>query len=61
MALEAAMQRRARQMRDRRLQGVEAVVERQEGVRSEGDDDRLVFDRQDRRAGLLWTNWKIGD
>jgi hypothetical protein len=43
MALKATMQRRAGQMRDRRLQSVEAVVERQQGVPSEGDHDRLLF------------------
>ena len=32
VALQAAMQRRTRKMRDRRLQGVEAIVERQQGV-----------------------------
>jgi hypothetical protein len=47
MALEAAMQRRARQMRDRRLQCVEAVVERQQGMPPEGDHDRLLFNGQD--------------
>src|ERR1700683_1934418 len=42
MALEAAMQRRARQMRDRRLQCVEAVVERQAGMPPEGAHARLL-------------------
>ena len=44
MALQAAMQRRARQMRDRRLQRIEAVVERQQGMPAEGDDDRLFLE-----------------
>jgi hypothetical protein len=32
-------------MRDRRLQGIEAIVERQERVTAEGDEDRLLLDR----------------
>ena len=44
MALQAAMQGRARQVRDRRLQRVEAVVERQQGMLAEGDDHRLLLD-----------------
>jgi hypothetical protein len=48
MTLKAAMQRRARQMRDRRLQRVKAVVERQERMRPESDDNRLFLNRQDR-------------
>ena len=44
MALQTAMQRRARQVRNGRLQSVEAVVERQQGMPSEGDDDRLFLD-----------------
>jgi hypothetical protein len=43
VAHEAAMQRRARQVRDAGLQGVEAVVQRQQGVAAEGDDDRLLL------------------
>ncbi len=35
------MQRRAGQMRDRRLQGIEAIIERQQGVPTKGNDDRL--------------------
>ena len=48
MALEAAMQRRARQMRDGRLQSIKAVVERQQSMPPEGDDYGLFLDRQDR-------------
>ena len=61
VALQAAMQRRARQMRDGRLQGVEAIVERQQGMPSESDDDGLFLDRQDRRSGLLRPGRQIGD
>ena len=59
MTLQAAMQRRARQMRDGRLQGVQAVVQRQQRVPPEGDDDRLLFDRQDRRPGILRSGSQI--
>ena len=47
MALQAAMQRRARQMRNCRLKRVEAVVERQQRMPPEGDHDRLLFNGQD--------------
>jgi len=40
--LEASMQRRSGQMRDRRLQCVEAVVQRQQGMPAERDDGRLL-------------------
>ena len=43
VALEAAMQRRARQVRDGRLEGIEAVIQRQKGVMAEGNDDRLLL------------------
>ena len=39
MALQAMMQGRSRQMRNRRLQGVKTIVERQERVLSEGDHE----------------------
>lgn len=45
VALQTAMQGRARQMRDRRLQCVEAVVERQQRVPPKGNHDRLVLNR----------------
>jgi hypothetical protein len=41
------MQQPAGQMRDRRLQSVQAIVERQQGMPSESDADRLFFDGQD--------------
>ncbi len=37
------MESRARQVRDGGLQGVEAVIQRQQGVATEGDDDRLLL------------------
>ena len=48
MTLQAAMQRRARQVRDRRLERVEAIVERQQGMPSEGDHHGLFLPGQDR-------------
>ena len=48
VALQTAMKGRTRQMRDGWLQSVEAVVERQQGMPSEGDHDRLLFNGQDR-------------
>jgi hypothetical protein len=41
MALQATMQRRSRQMSDRRLQRIETIVERQERLPPESNDDRL--------------------
>jgi hypothetical protein len=43
MALKASMQRRAPQMRNRRLKRVEAVVERQQRMPSECNDDGLFL------------------
>jgi hypothetical protein len=38
---------RARQMRDGGLQGIEAVIERQQSMRSKGNDDGVLFNGQD--------------
>ncbi len=48
-------------MRDRRLQGVETVVERQQRVLSKGDDDRLVLKRQHRRMRVFRPRALIGN
>src|SRR5271163_879162 len=48
-------------MRDRRLQSIEAIVERQERVPTEGDDDRLLLDREHRGFRLTRAGWQIGD
>ncbi|MDB5369795.1 MAG: hypothetical protein JWP20_1353 [Roseomonas sp.] len=48
MALEATVQGRARQVRDGRLQGVEAVIKRQQRVPPEGDDHSLILNRENR-------------
>src|ERR1700730_17505770 len=55
------MQRRARQIRDRRLQRVEAIVERQERMPPKGYDDRLVLDRQHRRLCVFGPGRQIGE
>lgn len=44
VALKTPVQGRARQMRDGRLKRVEAVVERQQSMPSEGDNDSLFLD-----------------
>src|SRR5271163_1456645 len=48
-------------MRDRRLQGVEAVVERQQGVPSERHDHGFFLNRQDRRPRRPRPRWQIGN
>ena len=58
--LQAPAQRRPRKMRDGRLQGIKAIVERQQRKAAKGDDHRLVLDRQDRRLRLGWPRRNIG-
>ena len=60
MALQAAVQAGAPQVRDRRLKRVEAVVERQQRVPAEGDDDCLLLGREHGRAGLLRPHARVG-
>src|ERR1700692_1945359 len=48
-------------MRDRRLQGIETIIERQQRMAAEGDDDRLLPDRQHRGLRLAPAGWQIGD
>lgn len=60
MALQAPVQRGPRQMRDRRLGGVLAVVQRQQRMPPERDDHRLFFDRQRRGLCVLRTGREIG-
>src|SRR5438067_2794691 len=55
------MQGGSRQMRNGRLQRVEAVVERQQRVPAKGNDDCLLLDRQHRRPRSLWAGWPIGN
>ena len=47
------MQRRAGQVRDRGLQGVEAVVQRQQCMLAKGNDHRLLLDAQHRGMRVL--------
>src|SRR6185437_11554379 len=47
-------------MRDRWLQRIQAVVQRQQHMPAKGNDDRLVLDGQDRRSWLLGTRRQIG-
>src|SRR5215207_9018973 len=61
MPLKAAVQGRARQVRDGRLKRIKAVIERQQRVPAEGDDDRLLLDGQHRRSRLLRPSPEIGD
>ena len=53
VTLKAAMLLRARQMRDGRLERVEAVVERQQGMPPEGDHDRPPLQRSGRLIAAL--------
>ncbi len=51
MPLQAAMQRRARQMWDRWLQGIEAIIRRQQSMPTEGHRHRFLVRAQNGRAG----------
>jgi hypothetical protein len=53
VALKAAVQRGSRQVRDRRLQSIQAVIQRKQRVPSKGNEDRFLLDRQNRRARSL--------
>ena len=48
-------------MRDLRLQGIETIIERQERVAAEGDDHRLLSDRQHGGLPVLRTGRQIGN
>lgn len=61
MSLKALMQRRSCKVGDRRLQTIEAVVERQQRMPAEGDDDRFVFGRQNGGPRRFRSGRKIGD
>jgi len=52
VALQTAVQGRPAQVRNRLLEGVEAVVEGQEGLLTEQDDGRFLGGREDRRGGF---------
>src|SRR5262249_61530117 len=57
--LQAAVQGRARQMRDRRLKGIQAVVERQQRMLAKRDDGGVVFERQGRRLRVFRAGRQI--
>lgn len=61
MTRQTSMQRRARQMRGARLQCIEAIVQRQQGMPAKGDDRRLIFNGQNGGARLPRPCWQIGD
>lgn len=48
-------------MRDRCLQCVETVIQRQQRVLAEGDDHRLLRGREHGRAHGLGAHWRIVD
>ena len=60
VSLKAAVQGGAGQMRDRGLQRVEAVVQRQQRVSPKGDDHSLFFNRKGCRSWVLWNRGQIG-
>ena len=57
--LQTAVKRRPGQVRQRRLERVEAVVQRQQGVLAEGDDDRLFLGRQNGRTHRLGPHGRV--
>ena len=61
VSLQAPMQRRACQVRDGWLQGLEAVVQRQQRVPPESHDGRLISLGQDCRARFRWPGLHILD
>src|SRR5215212_5944304 len=48
-------------MREGGLEGIEAVVQRQERVAPKGNDDRLFLEREHRRLGLLGSGGPVGN
>jgi hypothetical protein len=61
VALEAAVKSGAGELRDGGLQGVETVVEREQGVFAKGHRDRLLFGRQRGGTTLLWSHRSVLD
>ena len=59
VTLIAPMKRRASEMRDGGLQGVKAIVERQQRMLSESHRDGFLLDGQYRRARVLWSHGRI--
>nr|GFC23676.1 hypothetical protein [Tanacetum cinerariifolium] len=59
VALKTAVQGRARELRNSFLQGIQAVIERQQRVLAKGNGNGLFFGREHRRSGLR-PHWGIG-
>ena len=59
VALQSAMEGRARQMRDGRLERVEAVIERQQGMAAESDSQRLFLFAENRGAAVLRPHRRV--
>ena len=52
VALKASVQRGSREVRDRRLEAVQTIIQRQQRVPPEDNHDGFILDRQHRRAPL---------
>jgi len=61
VTLQAAMQRRSCQVRDRGLESIEVISQRQQRVPSEGDDCRLLFLSQNGRSRFLRPGLEVLD
>lgn len=61
VTLQAAMQRRSCQVRERGLESIEAISQRQQRVPSEGDDCRLLFLSQNGRSRFLRPGLEVLD
>jgi len=61
VSLEAAVQRRPGRMRDGGLQGIRAVVQRQQGMPTKGDDDGLVLDAEHGGPRLFGARRQVVD
>lgn len=59
MALQAAMKRGARQVRQARMQGIETVIKRQQSVLEKGNDCCFSFKRQNGRSRTL--GWQVSN
>src|SRR5215212_3369340 len=59
--MKTAVQAGARQVRDRGLEGIEAVIQRQQRVPPKGDNDGLLLEREHGRARLLGASALVLD
>ena len=60
MTLQASVKRGAGELRNRRLESVEAVVQRQQRVLAKRHDDGLLLHRKNRRSRNGWAGSAIG-